>query len=116
MTAFPFAITHKTLRGEPYKSLASLALSRHLIDLPGEFTWQVGDSARREPGQRRRSVAQVVLLARQAHRSARWGRARGAQATCDGHPLCTYAGDGCPGQANGYDLNGGLWYEVRVSG
>jgi predicted lipoprotein with Yx(FWY)xxD motif len=40
------------------------------------------------------------------------------QATYDGHPLYTYVGDGGPGQANGnhLDLNGGLWYEVRVSG
>jgi predicted lipoprotein with Yx(FWY)xxD motif len=41
---------------------------------------------------------------------------RSVQATYDGHPLYTYSGDG-PGQANGnnLDLNGGLWYEVRVS-
>jgi predicted lipoprotein with Yx(FWY)xxD motif len=40
------------------------------------------------------------------------------QATYDGHPLYTYVGDSGPGQANGnkLDLNGGLWYEVRVSG
>jgi predicted lipoprotein with Yx(FWY)xxD motif len=40
------------------------------------------------------------------------------QATYDGHPLYTYIGDSSPGQANGnnLDLNGGLWYEVRVSG
>ena len=40
------------------------------------------------------------------------------QATYDGHPLYTYIGDNRPGQANGnnLDLNGGLWYEVRVSG
>jgi predicted lipoprotein with Yx(FWY)xxD motif len=40
------------------------------------------------------------------------------QATYDGHPLYTYVGDGGPGQAQGndLDLNGGLWYEVRVSG
>jgi len=40
------------------------------------------------------------------------------QATYDGHPLYTYVGDNGPGQANGnnLDLNGGLWYEVRVSG
>ena len=39
------------------------------------------------------------------------------QATYDGHPLYTYIGDNGPGQANGnkLDLNGGLWYEVRVS-
>ena len=40
----------------------------------------------------------------------------GAQATYDGHPLYTYAGDSAPGQANGnkLDLNGGYWYEVRA--
>ena len=40
------------------------------------------------------------------------------QATYDGHPLYTYIGDNGPGEANGnnLDLNGGLWYEVRVSG
>ena len=40
------------------------------------------------------------------------------QATYDGHPLYTYIGDNHPGQANGnkVDLNGGYWYEVRVSG
>jgi predicted lipoprotein with Yx(FWY)xxD motif len=40
------------------------------------------------------------------------------QATYDGHPLYTYIGDDGPGKANGnnLDLNGGLWYEVRVSG
>ena len=40
------------------------------------------------------------------------------QATYDGHPLYTYIGDNGPGQASGnnLDLNGGLWYEVRVSG
>jgi predicted lipoprotein with Yx(FWY)xxD motif len=40
------------------------------------------------------------------------------QATYDGHPLYTYVGDSGPGQANGdhLNLNGGLWYEVRVSG
>jgi predicted lipoprotein with Yx(FWY)xxD motif len=39
------------------------------------------------------------------------------QATYDGHPLYTYIGDSHPGQASGNDinLNGGLWYEVRVS-
>jgi predicted lipoprotein with Yx(FWY)xxD motif len=43
---------------------------------------------------------------------------RSVQATYDGHPLYTYVGDNGPGQANGnnLDLNGGLWYEVRVSG
>ena len=40
------------------------------------------------------------------------------QATYDGHPLYTYAGDSAPGQANGNgkNLSGGLWYEVTVSG
>jgi predicted lipoprotein with Yx(FWY)xxD motif len=40
------------------------------------------------------------------------------QAAYDGHPLYTYIGDSGPGQAKGnhLDLNGGLWYEVRVSG
>lgn len=42
----------------------------------------------------------------------------GQQVTYDGHPLYTYVGDQGPGQANGnnLDLNGGLWYEMRVSG
>ena len=40
------------------------------------------------------------------------------QATYDGHPLYTYIGDSARGQANGnkLDLNGGYWYEVRISG
>ena len=40
------------------------------------------------------------------------------QATYNGHPLYTYAGDSAPGQANGNgkNLSGGLWYEVTVSG
>jgi predicted lipoprotein with Yx(FWY)xxD motif len=40
------------------------------------------------------------------------------QATYDGHPLYTYIGDDGAGLANGnnLDLNGGLWYEMRVSG
>ena len=40
------------------------------------------------------------------------------QATYDGHPLYTYAGDSGPRQARGnnLELNGGLWYEVRASG
>jgi len=40
------------------------------------------------------------------------------QATYAGHPLYTYVGDHAPGQANGnkLNLNGGKWYEVRVSG
>ncbi len=42
----------------------------------------------------------------------------GQQMTYDGHPLYTYIGDNGPGQAKGnhLDLNGGLWYEMRVSG
>jgi predicted lipoprotein with Yx(FWY)xxD motif len=42
----------------------------------------------------------------------------GLQATYDGHPLYTYIGDNGPGQANGnaLDLNGGFWYDIRVSG
>jgi predicted lipoprotein with Yx(FWY)xxD motif len=42
----------------------------------------------------------------------------GRQATYNRHPLYTYIGDSGPGQAKGnnLDLNGGLWYEVRVSG
>ena len=40
------------------------------------------------------------------------------QATYDGHPLYTYAGDSVPGQAKGNGLNasGGVWHEVTVSG
>jgi predicted lipoprotein with Yx(FWY)xxD motif len=40
------------------------------------------------------------------------------QATYDGHPLYTYAGDTAPDQAKGNGLNasGGLWYEMEVSG
>ena len=40
------------------------------------------------------------------------------QATYDGHPLYTYAGDSAPGQAkgNGLNLSGGVWHEVTVSG
>jgi Secreted repeat of unknown function len=40
------------------------------------------------------------------------------QATYDGHPLYTYAGDTAPGQAKGNMLNasGGLWYEMTASG
>jgi predicted lipoprotein with Yx(FWY)xxD motif len=42
----------------------------------------------------------------------------GQQMTYDGHPLYTYIGDNGPGQARGnnLDLNGGLWYEMRVAG
>jgi predicted lipoprotein with Yx(FWY)xxD motif len=40
------------------------------------------------------------------------------QASYDGHPLYTYAGDTAPGVASGNGLNvsGGLWYEMTVSG
>ena len=40
------------------------------------------------------------------------------QATFDGHPLYTFAGDSAPGQAKGNGLNaaGGLWHEVTTSG
>jgi predicted lipoprotein with Yx(FWY)xxD motif len=40
------------------------------------------------------------------------------QATFDGHPLYSFAGDTAPGQAKGNGLNagGGLWHEVTTSG
>jgi len=40
------------------------------------------------------------------------------QATFDGHPLYTFAGDTAPGQAkgNGLNVNGGLWHEITTSG
>jgi predicted lipoprotein with Yx(FWY)xxD motif len=40
------------------------------------------------------------------------------QATYDGHPLYTYAGDTSAGQnkGNGLNVSGGLWYEMTVSG
>jgi len=40
------------------------------------------------------------------------------QATYDGHPLYTYAGDTSPGQSKGNGLNasGGVWHEVTISG
>jgi predicted lipoprotein with Yx(FWY)xxD motif len=40
-----------------------------------------------------------------------------AQATFDGHPLYTFAGDTAPGQAKGNGLTafGGLWHEVTTS-
>jgi predicted lipoprotein with Yx(FWY)xxD motif len=46
-------------------------------------------------------------------------RADGAvQATFDGHPLYTFAGDTAPGQNKGNGLNaaGGLWHEITTSG
>ena len=41
-----------------------------------------------------------------------------AQATFDGHPLYTFAGDKSPGQNKGNGLNesGGLWWEMTVNG
>jgi predicted lipoprotein with Yx(FWY)xxD motif len=41
-----------------------------------------------------------------------------AQATFDGHPLYTFAGDTAAGQAKGNGLNaaGGLWHEITTSG
>ena len=40
------------------------------------------------------------------------------QATFDGHPLYTFAGDTAPGQDKGNGLNafGGLWHEITTSG
>jgi len=40
------------------------------------------------------------------------------QATYNGHPLYTYAGDSAPGQnkGNGLNISGGLWYQATVSG
>jgi predicted lipoprotein with Yx(FWY)xxD motif len=40
------------------------------------------------------------------------------QATYDGHPLYTFAGDKAPGQnkGNGVNASGGLWWEMTVSG
>ena len=40
------------------------------------------------------------------------------QATYNGHPLYTHAGDTAPGQAkgNGLNVSGGVWHEVAVSG
>jgi predicted lipoprotein with Yx(FWY)xxD motif len=40
------------------------------------------------------------------------------QATYDGHPLYTFAGDKAPGQNKGNGINGsgGLWHEMTVSG
>ncbi len=41
-----------------------------------------------------------------------------AQVTYNGHPLYTYIGDAAPGQNTGnrVRLNGGWWYEMKVSG
>jgi predicted lipoprotein with Yx(FWY)xxD motif len=40
------------------------------------------------------------------------------QATYDNHPLYTFSGDSAPGQnkGNGINHDGGLWYEMTVSG
>src|SRR5216683_1722330 len=40
-----------------------------------------------------------------------------AQATYNGHPLYTFAGDSSPGQVNGNGVNGygGLWYAVKTT-
>jgi predicted lipoprotein with Yx(FWY)xxD motif len=40
------------------------------------------------------------------------------QATYEGHPLYTYAGDTAPGQVSGNDINGfgALWYATMASG
>ena len=40
------------------------------------------------------------------------------QATYDGHPLYTYAGDSGPGQinGNGKNVSGGLWWAMTPSG
>jgi predicted lipoprotein with Yx(FWY)xxD motif len=40
------------------------------------------------------------------------------QATFDGHPLYTFAGDTAAGQnkGNGLNANGGLWHEITTSG
>jgi len=40
-----------------------------------------------------------------------------SQVTYNGHPLYTYVGDSAPGQATGnrINLNGGWWYEMKVS-
>jgi predicted lipoprotein with Yx(FWY)xxD motif len=40
------------------------------------------------------------------------------QATYNGHPLYTYAGDSAPGQVNGNgkNLSGGLWWAMTPSG
>jgi predicted lipoprotein with Yx(FWY)xxD motif len=40
------------------------------------------------------------------------------QATWNGHPLYTYAGDTAPGMAkgNGKNLSGGVWHDIVLSG
>ena len=61
----------------------------------------------------------VTLSAGVAGKVGTIKRADGSlQATYNGHPLYTYVADGAPGQAKGnnLNLNGGLWYEIKVSG
>jgi len=61
----------------------------------------------------------VALSAGVAGKVGTIKRADGSlQATYNGHPLYTYVADSAPGQAKGnnLNLNGGLWYEIRVSG
>jgi predicted lipoprotein with Yx(FWY)xxD motif len=64
----------------------------------------------------------VTLAAGVTGVTGQFGTARRAdgslQATYNGHPLYTYVADTGPGQAKGnkLNLNGGLWYDVTVSG
>jgi predicted lipoprotein with Yx(FWY)xxD motif len=61
----------------------------------------------------------VALSAGVAGKVGTIKRADGSlQATYNGHPLYTYVADSAPGQAKGnnLNLNGGLWYEIKVSG
>ena len=61
----------------------------------------------------------VTLSAGVAGKVGTIKRADGSlQATYNGHPLYTYVADTAPGQAKGnnLNLNGGLWYEIKVSG
>ena len=61
----------------------------------------------------------VALSAGVAGRVGTIKRSDGSvQATYNGHPLYTYVADTAPGEAKGNNLklNGGLWYEMKVSG
>ena len=62
----------------------------------------------------------VTAARRHGHIPAQSPRAPtgSTQATFDGHPLYTFAGDTAPGQAKGNGLNtaGGLWHEITTSG
>ena len=62
------------------------------------------------PGGRGRGVTGTLATIKRADGSV--------QATWNGHPLYTYAGDTAPGQAkgNGLNLSGGVWHEVTVAG